>query len=445
MGRRAGLIAILACIAASGCGLVASPEPSASATSGSGTTAAASPQASGARDAAWLADLELLLPAMDHIHPALDHGTSMAALRGAVTGLESRIPSATDDEIMVGVLRIVGMVSAAGCDAHTGAYVWGSGTYPVDSLPLRLWLFGDDVVIVDALEPYRDLIGWRVDAVAGRPIGDVVAALDPIVPRDNAETVRLLLPRFLLTPQILRGLGLAGDGSIELRVTPPPGAVGAATSHDVTVDPIPMADYNAWAGPYGLHLPADPNVGYLARIDDVLWWERRPDGTLFVQYNRVDALPAGQLEGLRTALHGAGVRRVVLDLRHNYGGEVRELASIQRTFEDPAVDRPGRLFVITGRNTFSAGSLLASRLEASTSAIVVGEPMGGCPTAYGNARDVHLPWSGIVVGVASLLEVGVTVDDTRATIQPELPAELTLPDWLAGRDPALRAIDGFGP
>jgi hypothetical protein len=445
MRRRAALIAILASLVAAGCGPLASAEPSASATSGTEQTAVPSPEATGDRDAGWLADLELLLPAMDRIHPALDHSASMASLRGAVTDLEARIATSTDDELMVGILRIVAMVSSAGCDAHTGAYVWGSGTYPVDSLPLRLWLFGDDVVIVDALAPYRDVIGWRVDAVAGRPIGDVVAALDPIVPRDNAETVRLLLPRFLLIPQILRGLGLAGDGSIELRVTPPPGGVGSATSHDVTVDPIPMADYNAWAGPYGLHLPADPAVGYLARIDDVLWWEQRPDGTLFVQYNRVDALPAGQLEGLRSALHGAGVRRVVLDLRHNYGGEVRELANIQRTFEDPAVDRPGRLFVITGRNTFSAGSLLVARLEASTSAIVVGEPMAGCPTAYGNARDVPLPWSGIVVGVASLLEVGVTADDTRATIQPELPAQLTLPDWLAGRDPALRAIDGFAP
>ena len=45
------------------------------------------------------------------------------------------------------------MVSADGCDAHTGAYVWGNGTYPLDSMPLRLWLFDEGVYIVDALPP----------------------------------------------------------------------------------------------------------------------------------------------------------------------------------------------------------------------------------------------------------------------------------------------------
>lgn len=38
-----------------------------------------------------------------------------------------------------------------------------------------------------------------------------------------------------------------------------------------------MADYNDWAGPYGLHLPADPDVLSLSRIDDDLWWELLPD------------------------------------------------------------------------------------------------------------------------------------------------------------------------
>jgi hypothetical protein len=389
----------------------------------------------------WRSDIASLVPAMDAIHPNLAHGTSRADLDAAAADLLATVPTATDDELMVGVLRIVAMVSYAGCDAHTGAFIWGTGTYPVDSLPLRLWLFEDDVVIVDALPPYQGLIRSRIDAINGNPITDVLAALYPVIPRDNAQTLRLLAPRYLLIPQVLRGLGLAGAGDVTLGLTD---AVGARQS--VEIAPISMAAYNGWAGPYGLHLPTDPNVEYLSRIDDALWWTRLIDGeTLFVQHNRVDRLPSATLSDLKSALHAPDVARVVLDVRHNFGGEVSAIDPILSLFKDPAVDRPGRLFVITGRNTFSAASLLVARLDHDTSAQVVGEEMGGCPTAYGNSSDVRLPSSGIVVSVAGMLEVGVTADDARQSIEPDLPAELTRNAWEDGRDPAREAIVGIGP
>ena len=66
--------------------------------------------------------------------------------------------------------------------------------------------------------------------------------------------------------------------------------------------------------------------------------------------------------------------------------------------------------------------------------------MGGCPTAYGDAEELTLPYSGIVVDVADLLEVGVAADDARETIEPDLAAPLTLADWIHGTDPAVGMI-----
>lgn len=393
------------------------------------------------RNEAWRADLAKLVPGMDAIHPNLTHGTSRADLDTAVAALSATVDTATDDQLMVGVLRVVAMVSKAGCDGHTGAFVWGAGTYPVDSLPLRLWLFDDEVVVVDALPPYIRLIGARIDTIEGHPIADVMAAIDPLVPRDNAQTVRLLMPRFLLIPQILRGLGLADDGSISLAVT----AVDGTTS-TIDVNPIAMAAYNGWAGPYGLHLPADPSVRYLSRIGDALWWEMLPDGeTLYVQYNRVDHLPATLLDSLRTALHEPDVARIVLDIRHNYGGELTALDPIVAIFEDPAVDQHDRLFVFIGRDTFSAGSLLVARLDRDTGAVIVGEAMGGCPTIWSDPSDLVLTASGIVVGVADDVAIGVAADDPRLTIEPDIAAVLTREEWADGRDPALAVVVGSAP
>jgi hypothetical protein len=379
---------------------------------------------------------------MARLHKDLYHGVSESALARAAAELLATVPAASDDELLDGVLRVVAMVSAGGCDAHTGAYIWGAGHYPVDSLPLRLWLFGDDVVVVAALAPHADLIGKRITAVNGHPMADVLAALDPLIPRDNEQTVRLLTPRFLLIPQVLRGLGLAGGGAISLTVDQGEGT----TPSSVDVDPIPMAAYNAWAGPYGLHLPADPKVLYLSRIDDALWWQPLHGGeTLYVQYNRVDRLDSTLFADLGAAMRDPAVGRVVLDLRHNYGGELHALDPMVALFQDPAFDEAGRLFVATGRNTFSAGSLLVARLKRDTAAEVLGEPMGGCPTFWSDPATLDLPWSGIEVGVADDVAVGVDPVDTRHGILPDAAAELTLDDWRAGRDPVLDGLVVSGP
>jgi hypothetical protein len=387
----------------------------------------------------WLADLDGLLDAMAANHPDLFHDTPQSEIERAIDELKGRTATATDDELMVGVAHIVALVSArGGRDAHTGLYPWSPDSeYPVHSLPLRLWLFPDGIHVVDALVPYENLIGARIDTIADHPVDEVLAALDPLVPRDNEATVRLLTPRYLLMPEVLHGLGLVDDvGPVAFGVVD-----SAGTAQDVDVTPIPMADYNAWAGPYGLHLPADPDVPYLSRMDEPLWWSRIDDGaTLFVQYNRVDILRGAFLRELLDEAAEPDVARVVIDIRHNFGGEVQALGPILATFPPAAFDTPGRLFLVSGRNTFSAASMFAAMLQARTDVTIVGEPMGGSPNMWGNPRDIKLDHSGLVVSVATLFELATTVDDERPTIEPDLSVPLTFADWSAGRDGALDAI-----
>jgi hypothetical protein len=202
-----------------------------------------------------------------------------------------------------------------------------------------------------------------------------------------------------------------------------------------------MADYNAWAGPYGLFLPADADVPYLSRMDEPLWWTRLDDGeTLFVQYNRVEFMSGALLHELAVDADASGVGRVVVDIRHNFGGEVRTLEAVVDVLDTPEADRAGHLFLITGRNTFSAASLFAAKLQARTHLTIAGELMGGSPNAWGDPDDLTLPWSGLSVGVSTEFELATTLDDDRLTIEPDLSVALTFDDWAAGRDAALKAI-----
>lgn len=391
-----------------------------------------------ARVAGWTSDLELLLPGLERIHPDPYHSTAKADLEAAIAALEDTVPDSNDNEVMVGLLEIVAKVSAAGRDGHTGAFIWGEDShYPVHSLPLRLWLFPDGVYIVAALPPYEDLVGSRVETMAGRPVAEVMAAIEPLVPRDNDETVTLLMPRFLLIPEVLHGLGIIGQvGPLDLKLTTPDGGAQSAN-----VEPISMADYNAWAGPYGLHLPDDPQALYLSRTDEVLWWTVLP-GTedLYVQYNRVQDVGGAALEELLQAVEGEAVLRVIVDIRHNFGGETFGYPPLIAIFTNvPSSRKP--IFVIAGRNTFSAASLFAAEMDLKTNAAFVGEPMGGSPNLYGNPESLALPYSGLSVTIAGEYFVRSTADDERLTIEPDIWVVLAAEDYFAHRDPSLAAIE----
>ncbi len=354
-------------------------------------------------------------------------------MRAAAEALRATIPDATDDALLDGLVHLAALVSAGGRDAHTGIYPWGSGSREAHSLPLRLWAFPEGIAVVDALPPYESLVGMVLTSIDGRSVTDVRAALEPLIPRDNDETVTLLLPRFLLTTEILHGAGLLANvdtASLAFAGDPEP----------VTVDAIPMTEYNAWATPYGLHLPDDPAVPYLARAEEPIW--TRVDGgtTLYVQYNRVTRLGAAAQDAVRAAIADPAIRRVVVDVRHNYGGETSGFPWLVDALVAAADDLPGGIAVLTGRNTFSAATLFVTELQAATAITIVGEPMGGSPSLYGNARDVRLPFSGLVANIATQFYEPV-VGETRLQVDPDVAVALTLADWLAGRDPVLTAAE----
>ena len=59
-------------------------------------------------------------------------------------------------------------------------------------------------------------MGSLLEAVGGRPVEQVTAALEPIVSYDNEQTRRARLGTYLVVPAFLRGLGVYGDGSLTL-------------------------------------------------------------------------------------------------------------------------------------------------------------------------------------------------------------------------------------
>ena len=139
-----------------------------------------------------------------------------------------------------------------------------------------------------------------------------------------------------------------------------------------------------------------------------------------------------------------GARRLILDLRGNGGGNnYLNQPLVHALIRRPSLDRPGALFAIVDRGTFSAAVNLAADLERETQALFVGEPTGGAPNSPGDPAHVRLPASGLVVRISTVFWQSSDPRDPRAFIAPDLPAMPTWADWIAHRDPALAAIEAY--
>ena len=102
---------------------------------------------------------------------------------------------------------------------------------------------------------------------------------------------------------------------------------------------------------------------------------------LYVQYNRFDPTSFADLQD---ALNAKDVTGVVLDLRHNFGGEVFVLNQLNDVFRNwLAADDAHHLEIATLRNTFSAASLLVAKLASQSRVQVAGEAIGWLPIRLG--------------------------------------------------------------
>ena len=410
------------------------PRPPAPTTSASPSPAALS------RDDGWRADIDLLLEARERIHPDPWHGMPRAEWVAAADAVKAAIPTLTDDQALVELVRLAAMPGWAGREGHTGIFPFipDSGTH---EYPLKFWEFGDelgdDLVITDARDPYSDVIDTRVVAIEGRPIAEVMALVEPLAPRDNPSNLMAYAPIYLRTSELLAGLGVLEEaGPATFTVADRDGV-----ERDVVIEPVEPEDDIAWHGGEPLTLPVGKPL-WLQDRDAPIWWEFLPDsGTLYVQYN---------VDGSGHQRDRPGDHRRAPSRTTSSGSSstcARTVAvTTARTGRSCTASRirpstgPGGSSLLIGRLTFSAAANFATELDQTTGAWFAGEDMGGSPNLYGDTRRTELPTSGQVAYIAKIYWEKSTPDDPRITIEPELPVPYTFEDYLAGRDPVLDAV-----
>ncbi len=390
----------------------------------------------------WQEDLDHLARELPRRHVGPFERVSHEEWNRAVKEFRGSIPELTADRVVIGFGRIVALLG----DGHTELIPFQRGTQ-FRRLPLVFHFFGSDTRIVAVAPGHESLLGAQVIAIGGRPIEALREALRPFVARDNDSELLHSGPEYLATPEILAALGAWGStGPVALSLVSQEGDREQVAVPASSRDALRQVQWINAREQAGVEAPlASQNLS-----KDYWYRYMEENRLLFVKYNRCrdqDGEPKIRrfARSLSDFTEAHPVERLVVDLRHNAGGDNKKNAPLIETITRwKSMNAGGRVFVLVGRMTFSAAMDAAIRLAKETEAVFVGEPPRGRPNTVGDMETLTLPRSGLRVDYSTKRYSRMPELADAAYLPIDLPTESGWVDFISGRDPALEAVLDFG-
>ena len=388
--------------------------------------------------AQWREDLQHLARELPKRHKNLFHNTSRERFEKSVKDLDEAIPSLEDYQIVVRMLEITAKVG----DGHTVLYlpVW------FKFLPLQLYWFGDELRVTHAAEPYKEALGARVVKIGDLGVREAKQRLAATVLSEletqNEWYVLSNSTALMNRPEVLQAVGIAPSAE-RVAFTFEADAGKQFTMEVASVSPPVDAATGAVRLPLRAAVTEAPL--YRQRPGEEFWYVYLPDSqTVYVSFRRYPkcGLLGGcqEFDNVMKLVDEHKPARVVFDLRQNYGGDSTKVrrSLIPAIQKRAAVNQKGRLFVITGRRTYSAALWNAVDFKKQTNAIIVGEPPGERPNSYSENDEMTLPNSRLLVSYSTRYYQFLEED-----VPAFMPDKLIPPDWAtykAGRDPVMEWI-----
>ena len=392
----------------------------------------------------WKTDLGYVAHTYPKEHANLFHRLDEGKFKKAIKSLESEIPNMSSHRIALELGRIVAMPR----DGHSYISVIHDPRMKFQFLPIRFYVFSDGIFVTQAGSKYEEVVGAKLTGIGGLSVKDAVKRIAPYISSDNKFGMYEYAPYYLASPSVLYALGVTKEHSVvpmefekdgkQMRVTAKLDASQDNSIAAVAKSAAQWADVRANA--------SKPKALTFKHRDRDHWFEYVGDRKLlFVQMNTVQNGKEKTIEQffgeVVDFVSKNDVEKLVLDLRHNGGGNNQLIRPIIRgliQMED--IDKRGNLFVVIGRRTFSAAQNLVNALEKWTNATFVGEPTGSYVNMYGDARTFNLPKSGLRLRISELFWQNTSARDNRKWKAPNVAADPVFADYQANVDPAMRAV-----
>lgn len=387
------------------------------------------------REEGWRYDLDFFAKEVARLSADPERYGASEEFLHKVQELSERVPGLSNEQVALELQRI--LVSLG--NGHSNIYPIPTKHVRFTMLPIQLYLFSDGMFVVNGKGEAASLVGHQVLSIGSKSIEVLLAEARPIIHRDNEMGLSWLGPQFLCIPEVLEYLDATGTHEkVAIKLKDPEGNLKTI---DLKGGPMSRP---AKLGPAGTK---DQAPLFLKEVSNNYWLHKLPQSNaIYFQFNQVRDKQGGKsinnfADELRQMIIDEKPRNLIVDLRHNNGG----VAFLSRPLVRPLVffemlDKENRLFVITGRNTFSAAQGFLNTIDAVANPIIVGEPSSSRPNVASAESEVVLPWSGLRMSVAFYYFQDSTPWDMRPWIPTHVPVELSSSDYFSNRDPAMAAI-----
>jgi tetratricopeptide (TPR) repeat protein len=387
------------------------------------------------RKEAWISDLEYLEKRINELHYNPYHLISKATFDKSISKLKSNIGALSEEEIVVELMKIFGGLG----NGHNLIIPTTLKSVSIKRLPVQFYQFDDGIFVVDAEEDFKQWIGYELKSIGSILAEEALQITNAVNARDNDMQTLWLGPYYMGLPGVLAGLGIIDNKNrVQLILKDTKGR-----SQKVIMTPITW-NFNGFPKMPQLKNEAQPI--YLSKMNDPYWYKlMKEENSIYIQLNSVTNKENQTLSDfnveLRKQIAKNETQNLILDLRHNHGGDGSLLPPMLKTLNRFEVMNPkGKIFVIMGRETFSAGHNLLTKITQYTSPILVGEPSGSKPNHIGESGWFQLPYSGLMGLISTQFHQDSKAEDNRKWISPHIPVTLSSTDYFNGNDKALGII-----
>jgi ketosteroid isomerase-like protein len=370
----------------------------------------------------WREDLRYFAIEIEKRHKNAFHHVSRGEFDRDVKALDAAIPSLHAGAIVVGLMKLTAKIG----DGHT--FVRLPATFT--RYPLQLYWFGDELRVIGTPAEHQRALGTRVVRIGSASIQEVRERVRTIISQDENEWwIRSVGPHLLVYPAILHGLGLTEEA---------PGA-----PYEFEDDKgnrfrlefrIPAQDTKTnWVS------PSTVTPLYRQKPEEGFWFTYLADSkTVYVNFRSYDSL-GRHVKELFELIDRCSPKRLVIDLRQNGGGDYTDgrYHFLRRLKAHPIFSKPGTVYVLIGRQTFSAAMVNAIDFQKANG-FLVGEPIGEKPNSYQEGRSMTLPHSGLKVNYS--VRYYKFLEKDQAAVFPDKTIETLWTDYRAGRDPVLEWV-----
>lgn len=390
----------------------------------------------------WQSDLRFLQQTIHKDYPFLFHKITATQFDAATDSLYNAMPAMQDHERIAGMVRIVSLLKYG----HT-ALRWRESPVKYHLAPVNFYWFSDGVYVEGVSKNYSSILGAKLIKVEGVPVMQALEAIKPLASAENDQFFKAYGLDFLLNPEALHAQHVTKE--LKKTVTYTFEKDGKSFEQTVaTLDTLDLPRSYGFISPSAGWLSARDSSStpyYLKHLDKIYYYEYLPASkTVYIRHSQIQDDPREAIPLFYKKVFGFidthDVERLVLDVRLNGGGNnYKNKPVITGIIESKKINKPGKLFVIIGRRTFSACQNLVNELSNYTNALFVGEPTAENINFYGDNRRVELPRTKTPVYLSFAWWQDKAPWENGPWLAPQVAVDMSFDDYKSNKDPVLDA------